>query len=147
MTGRKANTVTVKRSARGKSLSMPKLEKKLDRVFSEYIRKRDCDIGGTTQCVTCNVYKYWKEVDAGHFVKRQHRSVRWDERNVHPQCTRCNHFMGGRQDDMAAYIIQKYGDSTFKELMSLKYQAKKHTRIELEQMIVYYQQKIEKLNV
>lgn len=126
---------------------MPKLEKKLDKVFSEYIRKRDCDEGGTTQCVTCGAYKYWKDIDAGHFVKRQYRSLRWDERNVHPQCTRCNHFMSGRQDDMAAYIIRLYGDETFREIMSLKYQTKKHTRLELEEMIFYFKQKIEALNV
>jgi hypothetical protein len=121
------------------------LEKKLDRVFSEYIRRKDADHGGTVDCCTCGKLFYWKEVDAGHFVKRQHRSIRWDERNVHPQCTRCNHFMGGRQDDYAQFVIKKYGQTVFDELMLLKYQTVKYTRADLMDMIELYQEKLSKL--
>ena len=127
--------------------TLSQLEKKLDRIFSEFIRREDADEGGTNQCVTCGKYEFWKDLDAGHFVKRQHRSVRWDERNVHPQCTRCNHFMGGRQDDMALYIVRLYGKDCLTELMQLKYQTKKHTRVELEEMIDKYKKKVEELNV
>lgn len=127
--------------------TLSQLEKKLDRIFSEFIRREDADEGGTTQCVTCGKYEFWKDLDAGHFVKRQHRSVRWDERNVHPQCTRCNHFMGGRQDDMALYIVRLYGKDCLTELMQLKYQTKKHTRVELEELIEKYKKKVEELNV
>jgi len=121
------------------------LEKKLDKIFSEYIRKKDSDHGGTVECCTCGKLEYWRDVDAGHFIKRQHRSVRWDERNVHPQCRRDNHFMGGRQDDYARFIIKKYGQTQFDELMRLKYTTVKHTRSDLEEMIDIYKEKLEKL--
>jgi len=121
------------------------LEKKLDKIFSEYIRRKNADHGGTVDCCTCGKLFYWKDVDAGHFVKRQHRSIRWDERNVHPQCTRCNHFMGGRQDDYAQFIIRKYGQTVFDELMLLKYRSVKHTRADLNDMIELYQEKLSKL--
>lgn len=139
--------VTAKRGAKGrKLLPIASIEKKLDRVFSEYIRLRDADEGGTTQCVTCGAYKFWRDIDAGHFIKRQHRSTRWDERNVHPQCTRCNHFMGGRQDDMSLYILRLYGKETLLELMQLKYQTRKFVRTELEDLIKHFQEKLEALN-
>lgn len=139
--------MTAKGAKGRKLLPISSLEKKLDRVFSEYIRRRDCDEGGTTQCVTCGKYEYWKDLDAGHFVKRQHRAVRWDERNVHPQCTRCNHFMSGRQDDMALYIVRLYGKETLQQLMQLKYTTKKFVRTELDDLIKHYQEKLENLNV
>ena len=132
---------------RKKLVPLKTLLKKLDRVFSLYIRLRDADEGGTTQCVTCGAYKYYKDIDAGHFIKRQHGSTRWDERNVHPQCTRCNHFMGGRQDDMSLYILRLYGKDTLLELMQLKYQTRKFTRTELEDLIKHFQEKTEALDV
>jgi hypothetical protein len=123
---------------RKKLKSLSSLENKLDRVFSTYIRKRDADEGGTVSCVTCGRLMFWKEAHCGHFIKRQHRSVRWDERNAAVQCPRDNAYMGGRQDDFARYVIQKYGQQTFDELMQKKYEVKKFSRAELQEMIERY---------
>lgn len=121
-----------------KSKTISQLEKKLDKEFSYYIRRKDADEGGTVRCYTCGNLFHWKDVDAGHFVKRQHRVCRWLESNVKPQCRRDNHFMGGRQDDFAARIVAEEGKEVFEELMQLKYQTKKHSRAELEEMIEKY---------
>jgi hypothetical protein len=131
---------------RKKSPSLSDLEKTLDKVFSQYIRQKDSDAGGTVECVTCNQLFYWKETDCGHFIKRQYRSVRWDERNVGVQCTRCNHYMGGRQDDFSRYIINTYGYSAYDELMRLKYQTMKFSRLEILEKIDEYKEKLERLN-
>ena len=131
---------------RKKSPSLSDLEKTLDKVFSQYVRQKDCDAGGTVECVTCNQLFYWKETDCGHFIKRQYRSVRWDERNVGVQCTRCNHYMGGRQDDFSRYIIKTYGYSAYDELMRLKYQTMKFSRLEILEKIDEYKEKLERLN-
>ena len=125
---------------RPKRLTFSALEKKLDKEFSYYIRRKDADEGGSVQCVTCGGLFYWKEVDCGHFIKRQHRATRWHEFNCAPQCRRDNHFMGGRQDDYSRYIIKTYGQETFEKLMQLKYQTKKHSRTEIEEMIEKYQE-------
>ena len=53
--------------------------------------------------------------------------------------------MGGRQDDYARFIIKKYGQIEFVELMRLKYTTVKHTRSDLEEMIEIYKDKLEKL--
>jgi hypothetical protein len=125
-----------------KRLSLSSLEKKLDRVFSEYIRLRDSDEGGTGSCVTCGKLLFWREAHCGHFIKRQHRSVRWDERNAALQGAECNTFRGGMQDEFARAIIQRYGMSTFDELMSMKHTAKKYTRSDLEELIELYKSKL-----
>lgn len=123
---------------RPKRISFSALEKKLDKEFSDYVRRKDADEGGTVSCISCKALAFWRDTDCGHFVKRQHRATRWDERNVSSQCRRCNHFMGGRQDDFAAAIIKEYGQEVFEELMQLKYQTKKHSRAEIEEMIEKY---------
>ena len=118
--------------------SLSDLEKKLDKEFSYYVRRKDADDGGTVNCISCGGLFHWKEVDCGHFIKRQYRSTRWLENNCKPQCRRDNHFMGGRQDDFAQAIIKEHGKETFEELMQLKYQTFKVTRPYLEEMIDKY---------
>ena len=39
--------------------------KKLDKIFSEYIRKRDADENGYVKCCTCPTVEHWKEMDCG----------------------------------------------------------------------------------
>lgn len=128
-----------------KKLPLKSLEKKLDKIFSDYTRLRAADQGGTVRCVTCPKLMYWKEADCGHWIKRQHRSVRWDERNVGPQCQRCNHFLGGAQDEFAQHIVAEHGFKAMDELLALKHQVVKHTRDDLEQMIERYAGKLEAL--
>ena len=118
------------------------LEKKLDRVFSEYIRRRDADEGGTAVCVTCGKLYFWRDIQAGHWVKRQHRALRWDERNVYPQCAAENLYKNGAMDEMAAHIIRKHGAETIDELLRLKKTSVKHTRADLETLIAETEKKI-----
>lgn len=131
---------------RKKLLSMSSLEAKLDKIFSRFIRLRDADEGGTVSCVTCQKLMHFTEAHASHFVKRQHRATRWDERNVHAQCARENVYMGGSQDEMASYIAKKYGHETLHELLELKHTTRKFTRAELEEMCNLYAQKLSELD-
>jgi hypothetical protein len=129
-----------------KKPSLSSLEKKLDQVFSQYVRRSHADEGGTVKCVTCPRLLFWKEADCGHWIKRQHRSVRWDERNVAPQCTRCNHFQGGAQDEFSAHIISVHGIETHQELIRLKHEVRKFSRTDLEELIVEYKTKLSELD-
>lgn len=128
-----------------KKLSLSSLERKLDTIFSEYVRRKDADAGGTVRCVTCPRLLFWREAHAGHFIKRQHRSTRWDERNVAPQCPSDNVFKGGCQDEFAAHIIEQHGHEVFTELMAKKHQVKKYTRSDLEALITEYKTKLKEL--
>jgi hypothetical protein len=129
----------------GKKPTLSQLEKKLDKVFSEYIRRKDADEGGTVRCVTCPKLMHWKDSDCGHWVKRQHRAVRWDERNVGTQCTRCNHFMGGAQDEFSQHIIVEHGLEAHDDLLRLKHQPMKWTRLDLEEKVNFYTDKLRNL--
>lgn len=125
-----------------KRLSLPALEKKLDRIFSEWVRRRNADDGGTVSCVTCGRLMFWKEAHAGHFIKRQHRSIRWRPTNVHPQCPSCNVYRGGMQDEYGHFIIQTYGLGEFQDLMQAKHQVFKVTRDWLEEQIAHYSEAV-----
>lgn len=129
-----------------KKPSLSALEKRLDAVFSRYIRLKHADHNGTVRCVTCPKIMHWKEADCGHWVKRQHRSVRWDERNCAPQCGRCNYFMGGVQDEFSRHIISAHGVDAHSELLRLKHEVRKRTRDDLEALIETYKKKLKELD-
>jgi hypothetical protein len=61
-----------------RKISRKGLVRKLDKVFSMFIRTRLAK-EEQVQCVTCGtVRKHYKEVDAGHFVSRRHYATRWN---------------------------------------------------------------------
>jgi hypothetical protein len=111
------------------------LEAKLDRVFSVYIRTRDADEGGTVSCCTCGKLMHWKDSQCGHWIKRQHRATRWDERNCAAQCPSDNLYKSGAMDEMAGYIVRRYGVEAMEDLLRLKRTTVKHTRADLLEMI------------
>ena len=84
--------------------SLPSLIKKADTVFSRFIRNRDSvELKG--QCCTCGQ----PGEQAGHFIKRSHKRIRWDVTNCHLQCKRCNHFLDGNESAYALFIVNRYG--------------------------------------
>ena len=118
-------------------ISRKGLVKKLDKLFSIYIRKRNA-MDGMVRCVTCNTTKHWKEVDAGHFCSRRHYSTRWHPTNVFEQCKKCNRF-GGENYLMGKYIDKTYGIGTADELIKLSKQITKFTDQDLKDMIKLYE--------
>tara|TARA_R100000278_G_scaffold118185_1_gene98643 strand:- start:1468 stop:1842 length:375 start_codon:yes stop_codon:yes gene_type:complete len=120
-----------------RKISRKGLIKKLDKVFSEYIRQRFAK-DGWVQCVTCGTRKHWKEVDAGHFVSRRHYSTRWDPSNVHVQCKKCNIFGNGENYLMGKYIDRTYGIGKADELIALSKKICKFTNEELVNMIEHF---------
>lgn len=66
-----------------------------DRVFSQYTRLKYADNLGIVDCYTCGDRKHWTMQQAGHFIKRGHLYLRWDGRNVRPQCSLCNEMKYG----------------------------------------------------
>lgn len=84
---------------------------KIDKPFHEYIRRRDADnTSGYCSCISCNKKIHFTESDAGHFIGRQHLSTRYDERNVHAQCRKCNRFEYGRQYEYSLNLGQELSD-------------------------------------
>ena len=84
-------------------LSRKSLIKKLDKVFSEYVRQRYAK-NDIAECVTCGKKDHWKNLQAGHFMSRKHYSTRWIEDNVKPQCYGCNVMQQGQQYRFSKYL-------------------------------------------
>ena len=108
-----------------------KLIKKLDRVFSEYIRLKHADHSGNCKCITCEKTFHYKNIDAGHFVSRRHIITRFDELNVFPQCKYCNRFLNGLQYEYGKAIDSRYGKGTADKLMA---KSKSNERLETEKI-------------
>ena len=118
------------------------LIKKLDKVFSEYIRKRDCNHEGYFNCCTCGQTKPKEQCDAGHFMSRRFMSTRWDEMNVHGQCRNCNRFNKGEQFKYSQFIDEKYGKGFASFLEAQTRNVKKFANFELEVIIQFFKKKI-----
>ena len=111
-----------------------KLVKKLDTVFSLYIRIKDSNKEGIGTCVTCGKQDHYKNLQAGHFQSRKHYATRWDEDNVKIQCVGCNVFKYGEQ-----FLFSKYlGNNLSEELLDKSRNIVKFTNIELEEMVTEY---------
>ena len=133
------------RPKRKKLPTISSLENKLDRIYSEYIRRKDADEGGTVSCVTCQKLLHWREAHCGHFIKRANRAARWLQVNTHVQCVRCNTYLGGNDSVYAVYIIDKFGRDTYNDLMALRGKECKRYRTDYEELIETYKAKLEEL--
>ena len=129
-----------------KKQSFATLKRKLDGVFSQWIRRRYATSQGLAVCVTCGNVKPWKEQQCGHFVSRIYLATRWDERNCSVQCGACNVLRRGNYAEYSAYMLRKYGPEVIDELIVLKRKPIKLTAFDLEQMIQTYNKKLETLN-
>ena len=118
-----------------------KLVKKLDTVFSQYIRRSNADNNGYCTCVTCNKTFHWKEIQAGHFMSRKHYSIRWSEENVKPQCVACNVYRAGEQYKYSIFLGSELANVLYLKSKELV----KFTNYELEDMINDYSDKLKKL--
>jgi len=120
--------------------------KKLDKIFSIWIRSKDADHAGMVDCFTCGVSKSWKyEIDAGHFMGRGKYATRWDEQNVKPQCKKCNGFRSGEQYLFSKHLDEEYGKGTADELVYQSNQLAKFTNDELLEKIEHFTELVKSL--
>jgi len=114
------------------------LVRKLDQIFSLYIRTRDADKKGICTCCTCGKKLPIKQIHCGHFMSRRHMSTRWDEENVSAQCSSCNTFRSGEQYKFALFLNEKYNTDKSSELLQKSRQTAKYSITDLEEMIEHF---------
>lgn len=124
---------------------MPALVKKLDTIFSLFIRLRDSDSGGYCRCISCGSVHFWKDMHNGHFVNRGHMSTRFDEKNCNAQCMKCNMFDEGNNIGYIKGLIRKYGIRVIEELELKKHSLCSLSTFEYEILIKHYSDEVKKL--
>ncbi len=82
----------------------------LDKEFSYWVRACHCnEDGNAVACYTCRKFYPFEEIDAGHFISRSNYGLRWDPRNVKPQCQSENRFQNGVHEKFRARLVEQYG--------------------------------------
>lgn len=127
-----------------KKPSVSKLKKKLDAIFSIYIRTKYADGNGEVTCYTCPRRGHYKEFHNGHFASRQYLKTRWDERNCRPQCYVCNIYHRGQPSLFAAKLIEEYGDGVIADLERDRMTPVKLEPYWYEAQIAHYKAEVEK---
>lgn len=137
-----------------KQKTIPELVEQADTWFSKMVRLRDSEpmnLQYIGTCITCSKtgtvaflddttgkLRFTKGWNAGHFVTRGNKVVRFNDENVNLQCAfRCNKMKSGETVKYRKALREKYGDKVPDELEKLAEETSyyKFTREELEQVI------------
>tara|TARA_R110001592_G_scaffold101704_3_gene287687 strand:- start:16622 stop:17014 length:393 start_codon:yes stop_codon:yes gene_type:complete len=119
--------------------------KRLDTLFSLYIRLRESD-NEMVKCFTCGkVSHYKKNMQCGHFQSRSAYSTRWDITNCQVQCYGCNVMQQGRQYQFGLNLEKKYGKGTAEKLLIKSKQTVKYSNEDLQELIQYYNNLVNQL--
>jgi|TARA_Y100000361_G_scaffold33551_1_gene28140 hypothetical protein len=124
-----------------RKVSRSKLIKKLDTVFSEWIRRRHAK-NNIAICVTCGKKDHWKKLQCGHFQSRKHYSTRWDEINCQVQCSGCNVFRYGEQYKFSLWLDTNIKKGTSQKLYKQSKKTYKFDNYDLLELIEIYKNKI-----
>lgn len=97
------------------------------------------------RCVTCGVSVPCDKANGGHFVSRTCLPLRWDKRNVHCQCVRCNLYKSGAYLEYSQWFIEKYGQEMFDEYVNLykEWQVGKVDALRIDEIRTIYDELLE----
>lgn len=119
--------------------------KSADSWFSKFIRIRDADDNGYVACIACGRLKHWTKVDCGHFIKRQFKATRYNEKNCNAQCKYCNGPLQGNDINYAKGLIKKYGPGIIEWLEIAKRNTIPMGKFELKIIADHYKKKFNEL--
>ena len=128
-----------------KSKGVAYYKKKLWKVFSRYIRKRDAikttgDILNLRCCTCGKEYPAFGVgcAQAGHFITGRGNAILFDERGVHGQCYNCNIRLKGNWPAYIEFMKREYGQEVIDELLALNKTIRQFSVIELQELIEKY---------
>lgn len=132
-----------------KDSPLVKAKKDLWKIFSMYIRMRDCFAAtGTLDdgfCCTCGLPKTYKTLQAGHFIPGREDSILFEPTCVHAQCYRCNVKRSGEWVKYYRFMQKKYGQAQIDYLMELSEQTRVIDEKWIASTAIYYLAKIDEL--
>ena len=117
-----------------------KLTKDAQTAFNTYIRTRD-----GKKCISCGYEGEGRQFHAGHYKSQGGNSaLRFDELNVHAQCSICNNHLSGNLANYRMNLIKKIGEDAVIELETTK-NTKRYSLDELREIISTYKSKTKEL--
>lgn len=129
---------------KAKKPSRSKLVRKLDSVFSQYVRLLNITPDWKSTCVTCGAIDHRKNMQNGHFISRGNYKYRWDEKNCHTQCYVCNILKKWNYMFYTRFMQRKLWELLVDQMMADKELIKIPTPV-LQEMIDKYTEIVEKL--
>lgn len=134
-----------------KKKSVSSLHKKLWKIFSLYIRTRDCLRTTMTLdeglCCTCNRKYNLKELQCGHFIPRSKHAIKYDERNNHAQCYGCNIMKKGNTVEYYEFMKKTHGQEVIDWLREHQNDICQWKKFQLEEKIEEYTSKLNNLHI
>ena len=124
--------------------SRSKLVQKLDQVFSVFVRLSVADKDWYITCPLCGARVHWTKAQNMHFIKRSVYKYRWDEKNCHAGCMRCNVILHGNYIVYTRRMQRKYGEILVDEMINDR-QIMKIATWSLQEMIEHYQALVDEL--
>jgi hypothetical protein len=111
-------------------------------VFNTFIRLRDKDL----PCVSCGVYNC-EEFHAGHYIASTYQYHRFNEFNVHKQCSRCNTHLRGNLIPYRIELIKRIGLNEVEYLEDSRHMMLEITIPEIKEQINKYKIKIKSMQI
>jgi hypothetical protein len=117
-----------------------------DMYFSRYIRLKHSENGMCT-CYTCGNVLPIKEIDNGHFMKREHKATRYHENNCRPQCKQCNGDTkhNGKQIEFRELLCNEIGVEMVEKIEALSKADFKANHLFYREKSDYYRIKVNEL--
>lgn len=127
-----------------KKQTAAQLKKKLDAIFSQYVRLK-ASINGYGKCFTCGVIKHYKEAHNGHWIPRNILATRFHEDNCRFQCIGCNLYANGKFIEFRINLVKEIGEQRVKKLEQLKFSIFKVDSRWYEEQILHYKEAVDNL--
>jgi hypothetical protein len=124
----------------------PALEKKLDNIFSRFVRLSDAHKRGILVCFTCRRPLEWAQSQCGHYISRGHKAVRFDENNCRPQCFFCNAMRQGEAFLFREHLVDEVGLPEVERLEAEALQTTKRTSEWYHEKIAHYTEQVRRLD-
>lgn len=126
-------------------LTRKDLVKRLDRLRQTCARYEGAKKKNGTwvnTCVTCGAVLPCNKMNGGHMIPRACYPLRWDIKNVHCQCVRCNLYKNGAYLEYSQWFIKEYGQRTFDQYVDMyrNWQRGKGETVKMDELRKLYDQ-------
>ena len=147
-----ADRVKAKRERQDKQARIEKLKtasdyrKEAQIAFNAYIRERDKD----QPCISCGAMNVANHLTGGSWDCGHYRStgaaphLRFDERNAHKQCKRCNRDLAGNVVEYRKGLVRRIGAEAV-EALEADQAPRKYSAVELKALRDKYRAKLREL--